>query len=157
VDTRHWRVDWLWIHSTKGDVTRSSTMEKKDIGVVICCRQPSSRKVDEWVSEWVNKAATSQRAASYKGSIMENRNTAVAYPGGTVAYKSLAAVRLPVSPPRSGGLGSTPGSGCLLVHAGQLSAYLEINISCTHRGSTCVLLNLWQATRTGFKCKPVFW
>ena len=28
------------------DVTRSSTMEKKDIGVVVCCRQPSSRKVD---------------------------------------------------------------------------------------------------------------
>ena len=24
----------------------SSTMEKKDIGVVVCCRQPSSRKVD---------------------------------------------------------------------------------------------------------------
>ena len=46
VDTRHWRVDWLRIHSTKGDVTRSSTMEKKDIGVVFCCRQPSSRKVD---------------------------------------------------------------------------------------------------------------
>ena len=53
VDTRHWRVDWLRIHSAKGDVTRSSTMEKKDIGVVVCCRQPSSRKVDEWVSEWL--------------------------------------------------------------------------------------------------------
>ena len=38
--------DWLRIHSAKGDVTRSSTMEKKDIGVVVCCRQPSSRKVD---------------------------------------------------------------------------------------------------------------
>jgi len=46
VDTRHWRVNWLWIHSAKGDVTRSSTMEKKYIGMVICCRQPSSRKVD---------------------------------------------------------------------------------------------------------------
>ena len=46
LDTRHWRVDWLRIHSAKGDVTRSSTMEKKDIGVVVCCRQPSSRKVD---------------------------------------------------------------------------------------------------------------
>ena len=46
VDTRHWRVDWLWIHSAKGDVTRSGTMEKKDIRVVICCCQPSSRKVD---------------------------------------------------------------------------------------------------------------
>ena len=32
-------------HSAKGDVTRSSTMEKKDIGVLVCCRQPSSRKV----------------------------------------------------------------------------------------------------------------
>jgi len=39
-------VDRLQIHSAKGDVTRSSTMEKKDIGVVVCCRQPSSRKVD---------------------------------------------------------------------------------------------------------------
>jgi len=46
VDTRHWRVDWRRIHSAKGDVTRSSTMEKKDIGVVVCCRQPSPRKVD---------------------------------------------------------------------------------------------------------------
>jgi len=46
VDTRRWRVDWLWIHSAKGDVTRSSTTEKKDIRVVFCCRQPSSRKVD---------------------------------------------------------------------------------------------------------------
>ena len=53
VDTRHWRMDWLQIRSAKGDVTRSSTMEKKDIGLVVCCRQPSSRKVDysEWVSE----------------------------------------------------------------------------------------------------------
>jgi len=50
--TWHWRVDWLRIHSAKGDVTRSSTMENKDIGVVICCRQPSSRKVDQWVREW---------------------------------------------------------------------------------------------------------
>jgi len=32
--------------AAKGDVTRSSTTEKKDIGVVVCCRQPSSRKVD---------------------------------------------------------------------------------------------------------------
>ena len=46
VDTRHWRVDRLRIHSAKGDVTRSSTMEKKDIRVVVCCRQPSSRKVN---------------------------------------------------------------------------------------------------------------
>ena len=46
VDTRHWRVDRLQIHSAKGDVTGSSTMEKKDIGVVVCCRQPSSKKVD---------------------------------------------------------------------------------------------------------------
>ena len=52
VDTQHWRVDWLRIHSAKGDVTRSSTMEKKDIAVVVCCRQPSSRKVD--YSEWVS-------------------------------------------------------------------------------------------------------
>ena len=46
-----------WIHDIEewtgceyiqqnGDVTRSSTMEKKDIGVVVCCRQPSPRKVD---------------------------------------------------------------------------------------------------------------
>jgi len=44
--TWHWRVHWLRIHSAEGDVTRSSTMENKDIGVVVCCRQPSSRKVD---------------------------------------------------------------------------------------------------------------
>ena len=31
------------ILSAKGDVTRSSTMEKNDIGVVVCCRQPSLR------------------------------------------------------------------------------------------------------------------
>ena len=43
---RQWIHDWLQIYSAKGDVTRSSTMEKKDIGVVVCCRQPSSRKVD---------------------------------------------------------------------------------------------------------------
>ena len=29
VDTRHWRVNWLQIHSAKKDVTRSSTIEKK--------------------------------------------------------------------------------------------------------------------------------
>jgi len=29
VDTQHWRVDRLRIHSAKGDVTRSSTIEKK--------------------------------------------------------------------------------------------------------------------------------
>jgi len=33
-------VDFIWFCWTK------STMEKKDIGVVICCHQPSSRKVD---------------------------------------------------------------------------------------------------------------
>jgi len=52
MDTQHWRVGCLRIHSAKGDVTRSCTMEKKDIGVVVCCRQPSTRKVDYWVSEW---------------------------------------------------------------------------------------------------------
>jgi len=31
-----------------------------------------------------------------------------------------------------------------------ISAYSEINSSDRHRGFTCVLLNLWQATRTGF-------
>jgi len=35
-----------YIQLKEGDVTRSSTMEKKDIGVVVCCRQPSSKKVD---------------------------------------------------------------------------------------------------------------
>jgi len=57
----------------------------------------------------------------------------------------------PVWPPGSGGLGSTPGSSGLSVHAGQLSAYSEINISDRHKGSACVLLNMLQATRTGFK------
>jgi len=51
----------------------------------------------------------------------------------------------------SGGLGLSPGSGSLSSHGGQLSAYLEINISGSHRASACVLLNLWQAIRTGFK------
>ena len=32
-----------------------------------------------------------------------------------------------------------------------MSAYSEINILGRHRGSACVLLNLWQPTRTGFK------
>ena len=98
-----------------------------------------------------------------------------------------------VWPPGSRGLGSTPGSGGLSVHAGQLSAYSSINISGRHSThsltaaldqlrviasstlndpgprsrqhqqigtdlsfqvciSACVLLNLWQATWTGFKC-----
>ena len=50
VDTRHWRADWLWIHSAKGDVTRSSTIEKKDIGVV--ANPHRWRSTSEWVSEW---------------------------------------------------------------------------------------------------------
>jgi len=45
-------------------------------------------------------------------------------------------------PPGSGGLGSTPGSGGLSVHAVQLSAYSEINISGRHRGFDGVLFNL---------------
>ena len=59
VDTRHWRVDWLRIHSAKGHVTRSNTMQKKDIGVVVCCRQPSSRKAYCWLAglHWPQHAA----------------------------------------------------------------------------------------------------
>jgi len=34
---------------------------------------------------------------------------------------------------------------------GLTSAYSEINISGRHRGLACVLLNVWQATRNGFK------
>ena len=45
------------------------------------------------------------------------------------------------SVPGSGGLGSVPGSGSLSVHAGQLSAYSEINISGKHRGFDGVLFN----------------
>ena len=37
------------------------------------------------------------------------------------------------------------------VQADQQSARSQVNISGRHRGSACVLLNLWQATRTGFK------
>jgi len=51
----------------------------------------------------------------------------------------------------SGGLGSTPGSGGLSVHAGQLSAYSEINISAKHRGFNGVLFNLWPLANTGFR------
>ena len=57
----------------------------------------------------------------------------------------------PLWPPGSRGLGSLPGSSGLSVHADQLSAYSEINISGRHTGSTCVLVNLWQAIRT--RCK----
>jgi len=39
----------------------------------------------------------------------------------------------PVWPRGSGGLGSTPGSSSLLVHAGRLSEYSETNISGRHR------------------------
>ena len=38
--------------------------------------------------------------------------------------------------------GSTPGAGRFLVHAGQLSAYLEINILGKHTGFDGVLFNL---------------
>ena len=48
----------------------------------------------------------------------------------------------PVWPLGSRGLDSTPGFGGLLVHAGQPSAYSEINVSGRHRGSACVVLNL---------------
>jgi len=41
------------VDTAKGDITRSSTMEKKAIGVVVCCRQPSSRKVNQWVSDYM--------------------------------------------------------------------------------------------------------
>ena len=44
--------------------------------------------------------------------------------------------------PGSGGLGLTPGSSSLSVHAGQLSAYSEINISGKHRGFDGMLFNL---------------
>jgi len=47
----------------------------------------------------------------------------------------------PVWPPGSGGLGSTAGSSGLSVHAGQSSAYSEINISGKHRFDG-VLFNL---------------
>ena len=46
---RQWIHDieeWTGCEYIQLNTTRSSTMEKKDIGVVICCRQPSSRKVD---------------------------------------------------------------------------------------------------------------
>jgi len=46
-----------------------------------------------------------------------------------------------VWPPGSGGLGLNQGSGGFSVHAGQLSAYSEINISGKHRGFDGVLFN----------------
>jgi len=46
---------------------------------------------------------------------------------------------------------STPGPGGLLVHAGQLSAYSEINISGKHRGFDSVLFNLWLLANAGFR------
>ena len=47
-----------------------------------------------------------------------------------------------VWPPGSRGLGSAAVSSGLSVHAGQLSAYSEINISAKHRGFDGVLINL---------------
>ena len=46
MDGRHRRVEWLWLHSAEGDVTRQGAVEKKDNRVVICSRQPSSTMVD---------------------------------------------------------------------------------------------------------------
>ena len=57
-------------------------------------------------------------------------------------------MEVPVWPSGSGGLGSTPGSGGLSVYAGQLSAYSDYYL---WQAQTCVLLDLWQATRTRFK------
>ena len=57
VDTWHWRVDWLRIHSAK-DVTRSSTMEKKDIRVAIAVANPHrGRSTSEWLSQRRNTCA----------------------------------------------------------------------------------------------------
>ena len=58
VDTRHWRVDWLRIHSAIGDVTRSSTMEKKRKILQwssAVAKPHQGRSTSEWVSEWVYK------------------------------------------------------------------------------------------------------
>jgi len=43
------------------------------------------------------------------------------------------------------------GPGSLLVYAGQLSAYSEINISGKHRGFDDVLFNLWPLANAGFR------
>jgi len=53
VDTRHWRVDWLQIHSAKKDVTRSSTIEKKKISEwsSAVANPHRERSTSEWVSE----------------------------------------------------------------------------------------------------------
>jgi len=58
VDTRHWRLDWLWIHvhSAKGDVTRSSTIKKLLKCYRVSGRLLSPTLIEEGrlVSEWVN-------------------------------------------------------------------------------------------------------
>jgi len=46
MDGRHIRVEWLYLHSAEGDVTRQGSVEKKDNRVVICSHQRSSTMVD---------------------------------------------------------------------------------------------------------------
>ena len=58
VDTRHWRVDWLRIHSAKGDVTRSSTMEKKERYWSGRLLSPTLIEEGRLVSEWVSNILT---------------------------------------------------------------------------------------------------
>ena len=70
VDTRHWRVDWLRIHSAKGDVTRSSTMEKISEWSSAVANPHRGRSTSEWVSETRIEyvATTTQYSLNYNSS-----------------------------------------------------------------------------------------
>jgi len=52
VDTQHWRVDWLWIHSAKGDVTRWVQCRRKISEWSSAVANPHrGRSTSEWVSD----------------------------------------------------------------------------------------------------------
>ena len=57
VDKRHWRVDWLWIHSAKGDVTRSSTMDGEERYQIGHLLSPTLIEEGRLVSEWTSSIA----------------------------------------------------------------------------------------------------
>jgi len=59
-----------------------------------------------------------------------------------------------VWPPGSRGLGSTPGSGSLSAHAGQLSAYSEINIWLLN-SCCCCYVNQTSAVYNQYTLVPI--
>jgi len=66
-------------------------------------------------------------------------------------HKSLAAVHLACVTPRLQRSAFNPRFWRIVGTCRSTKFYSEINISGRHRGSACVLFNLWQAIRTAFK------